>query len=318
VVEALERRGRSRAAAAAIATMGLTLIVIVVVAIALIQIAGPLNDAAATAARGGSTVGASGGTATGWIDGATSQVSAGVVRVVRELGSGLAEFGVVLVLGVLLTFYCLRDGQRVWASKISRVSPWRRREISEAASRSVGVLGGYMAGTAVVSLVGAVSMFAIMAVLGIPYAVPVALLSFFLGFIPYIGGFIATAAAFLITASTGDTTDIVIMLIWTVVFNIVQGNVVSPLVYGRTVDLHPAIVLLAIPAGGQIAGVIGMFLVVPFLGIVSVSWRTVLRAAGDAPPVVLTSEPDAEVADDPARGGGADRVPGGDAIEPAT
>ena len=67
------------------------------------------------------------------------------------------------------------------------------------------------------------------------------------------------------------------MAIYTLVINIVQGNFVAPLVYGRTVSLHPAIVLLAIPAGGQIAGIIGMFLVVPFLGVVAATWRLVLH-----------------------------------------
>jgi predicted PurR-regulated permease PerM len=95
----------------------------------------------------------------------------------------------------------------------------------------------------------------------------------------------------------------VIMLIYTVVFNIVQGNFVAPLVYGRAVSLHPAVVLLAIPAGGAVAGILGMFLVVPFLGVVAATWRTVLHAfdpddelepvevAADPGPAVPTMEP---------------------------
>ena len=67
------------------------------------------------------------------------------------------------------------------------------------------------------------------------------------------------------------------MAIYTLVFNIVQGNFVAPQVYGKTVSLHPAIVLLAIPAGGAVAGIIGMFLVVPFLGVVATTWRLVLH-----------------------------------------
>ena len=70
-------------------------------------------------------------------------------------------------------------------------------EIGEAGSRSVDVLGGYMGGTAVVSGVGAISQRVIMTLLGLPYAVPIAILSFFLCFIPYIGGFITTGLAFL-------------------------------------------------------------------------------------------------------------------------
>ena len=83
------------------------------------------------------------------------------------------------------------------------------------------------------------------------------------------------------------------MAIYTLVFNIVQGNFVAPLVYGKTVSLHPAIVLLAIPAGGQTAGIIGMFLIVPFLGVVAVTWRLVLHVfdPDDAPPVVKDRRP---------------------------
>ena len=95
---------------------------------------------------------------------------------------------------------------------------------------------------------------------------------------------IAPGVALLITIAVGDTTDIVIMLIWTVVFNIVQGSIIAPLVYGKAVSLHPAIVLLAIPAGGQLAGVVGMFLAVPVLGVISASWRSVLQVLGDRPP----------------------------------
>jgi predicted PurR-regulated permease PerM len=67
------------------------------------------------------------------------------------------------------------------------------------------------------------------------------------------------------------------MVVWTIVFNLVTGNIVSPLVYGKTVHLHPAVVLVAIPAGSAIAGIVGMFLVVPFIGVVATVWRTVLE-----------------------------------------
>ena len=72
--------------------------------------------------------------------------------------------------------------------------------------------------------------------------------------------------------------DILVMLIWTVVFNLVTGNIVAPLVYGKTVHIHPAVVLVAIPAGSAVAGILGMFIVVPALGVVAVSWRVVLKA----------------------------------------
>ena len=119
-----------------------------------------------------------------------------------------------------------------------------------------------------------------MVVLGIPLALPVFVLSFFLCFIPYIGGFISTGIAFLLTVAFGSPADILIMAIWTIVFNIVTGNIVAPVVYGRTVHIHPAIVLVAIPAGAAVAGMLGMFIVVPVLGVVAATWRTILAIMG--------------------------------------
>ncbi|HZW00989.1 MAG TPA: AI-2E family transporter, partial [Candidatus Deferrimicrobium sp.] len=86
----------------------------------------------------------------------------------------------------------------------------------------------------------------------------------------------STGIAFLLTVAFGSPADILVMGIWTIVFNLVTGNIVAPVVYGRTVHIHPAIVLLAIPAGAAIAGILGMFVIVPALGVVAVTWRTVL------------------------------------------
>ena len=88
-----------------------------------------------------------------------------------------------------------------------------------------------------------------MTILGIPLALPLAVLSFFGGFIPYIGSVLTTGLAFLVTLALGTSQDAAIMAIYTIVFNVVQGNFVAPVVYGRAVNIHPAIVLLAIPAG---------------------------------------------------------------------
>ena len=193
---------------------------------------------------------------------------------------------------MLLTFYFLRDGDGFWHMFLSKVEPGRRSHVEAAGSRAFDVLGGYMVGTGAISLFGAATQFLIMVILGIPYALPLAILAIFGGFIPYIGSFVTTALAFLVTVATGSPTDIAIMAVFTIVFNIVQGNFVAPIVYSRVVSLHPAVVLAAIPAGAAVAGVIGMFLVVPFLGVVAAVWRTVLRVLDTRPvdPLLMPDE----------------------------
>ena len=191
-----------------------------------------------------------------------------------------AQVGVIVILSVLIAFYFLADGGKLWANALRRVRPDVAPEVDAAGSRAFTVLGGYMIGTGAISFVGAASQLVIMVVLGIPLALPVFVLSFFLCFIPYIGGFVSTGIALLITIAVGSPLDVGVMIVWTLVFNIVTGNIVTPLVYGRMVHLHPAVVLVAIPGGAAIAGMLGMFMVVPVMAVVASTWRTVLSVIG--------------------------------------
>ena len=292
-VDALVRRGWRQSLAALVMTLGTVLAIFAIMAVTVASLAGSVGDIANTAGAGAESVATSTGTS-----------ALGVINWVRNIGSGAAAsvisavsaaatLGVILLLATLLTFYFLRDGAKLWHRLTGRLEEPRGSAVDAAGAKAAGVLGGYMVGTGAISIFGALTQLLIMVVLGIPLAVPLAVLSFFGGFIPYIGSFITTGLAFLVTVATGDTTDIIVMLIFTVVFNIVQGNVVAPLVYGKAVNLHPAVVLMAIPAGNEIAGITGMFLVVPILGVVAATWRTVLAAVAGNIPTAPADEGDA-------------------------
>jgi predicted PurR-regulated permease PerM len=127
-----------------------------------------------------------------------------------------------------------------------------------------------------VSVFGAVTQWLTMAVLGLPLAFPIAVLTFLGGFIPYVGTFITTGLGFIVAVAAGDPFDIAVMAVFTVMFNIVQGNFVAPLVYGRTVNLHPAVVLVAAPIGAAFGGLLGMMVVVPIFGIIAATWRSII------------------------------------------
>jgi len=276
LVEWLMARGRSRGGAAAIAVGGGFLIITAVLVLAfasLFRQADEIAEGAMSGARSASE------TLGGQLGLASDAVATGALSVARSIAS-LAEAGATLVtivvLSTLLAYFLLRDGGRLWARVVSHAPQDAAGDLRAAGERAFKVLGGYMIGTAAISFVGAASQLVIMVVLGLPLALPIFVLSFFLCFIPYIGGFISTGLAFLIAIAFGTPVDVLVMGIWTIVFNLVTGNIVAPLVYGRTVHIHPAIVLVAIPAGAAIAGILGMFIIVPALGVVAVTWRTVL------------------------------------------
>ena len=273
----LRRRGWPAGRAALFSVLGATVAVIGIIALTVTSLAGSANGMIGSASAGATSVDASASGKAGTLVEFVHAVGNGTLRAIFGAISNLAGIAVIALLAILLTYYFMRDGPAYWGRFLDRVEPGRRSHIQAAGHRAFGVLGGYMVGTGAISVFGAATQWLIMTILGIPYALPLAVLAVFGGFIPYIGSLITTGLAFLVTVATGSPTDIVIMAVFTIVFNIVQGNFVAPIVYSKVVSLHPAVVLVAIPAGNEIAGVIGMFLVVPFLGVVAAVWRTVLR-----------------------------------------
>jgi predicted PurR-regulated permease PerM len=283
LVDLLIGRGQPRGLAAALAVGGSTVVVAAVVALSLVSLVHQAPELGRTAMAGADSANEA---ASGQLGLGSDAISSGVqagVGMLDGLADDLVSLVVVLLLAVLLTFYFLRDGAGLWRELMSHLPSDPAAEISEAGVRAFGVLGGYMIGTGAISFVGAASQLVIMWLLGLPLLLPIFVLSFFGGFIPYIGSILTTGLAFLVTLAVGSPFDILVMAVWTGVFNIVQGNVVAPLVYNRTTDIHPAVVLAAIPAGAAVAGILGMFLVVPALGVVSATWRSVLRIMGATP-----------------------------------
>jgi putative heme transporter len=297
---ALRRRGWSEGRAAIASVLGAFLAVIAIIALTLGSLAGSADEMLGAATNGAQTADASAGGNAGFVVGLVQSFGLGIVGTIGSALSNLAGIAVVILLAVLLTYYFMRDGPTTWRGFLARIEPGRRSHIEAAGRRAFGVLGGYMVGTGAISIFGAATQFLIMTILGLPYALPLAVLAIFGGFIPYIGSLITTGLAFLVTVATGSPTDIAIMAIFTVVFNIVQGNFVAPLVYSKVVSLHPAVVLVAIPAGNEIAGVIGMFLVVPFLGVFAAVWRTVLRVLDPDPVAPLEMPAPTATVPDPA------------------
>ena len=250
----LRARGWSPTSAAGTVTVVSIVITTVVVVLTVVSLATQMAPIVKAASDGAGQAIASNPQVLAWLQPLVSSSSDFLGQAAQAVLAGSVGLAVVSVIGVLLTFDFMRDGSRFWSFATSRLAEWRRAEVDAAGGRAVGVLGGYMIGTGAISLFGAVTQFVIMTILGIPLALPLAVLSFFGGFIPYIGSILTTLLAFFVTLALGTPQDAAIMGVYTVVFNVVQGNFVAPIVYGRAVNIHPAIVLLAIPAGRGTGG----------------------------------------------------------------
>lgn len=203
------------------------------------------------------------------IQDSAAAISSGVFSTIGTATSAIIN----LVLILALTFYFIKDGHRFL--------PWVRtlggqragHHVSEVLERSWDTLGGFIRTQTLVAFIDALVIGIGLAILGVPLAIPLAVLTFFGGYIPIIGAFVSGGVAVLVTLVTNDPKDALIALLIVVAVQQLEGNVLSPLLQGKTMNLHPAIVLLGVTAGGTLFGVTGAFLAVPVLATAAVVLR---------------------------------------------
>lgn len=170
-----------------------------------------------------------------------------------------------LLLALVLLFFVLKDGPSMWRWSVKRLPEQSRERVESMGERVWDVLGAFIRGTAVVGLIDATLMAIVLVALGVPLVLPLAVLTFFGAFIPFVGATAAGAAATLVALSDGGVVRAAIVAGAAVIIQQVDGDVVQPLVLGRAVRLHPVVILLGVTAGWAIAGIPGAFLAVPIV-----------------------------------------------------
>ena len=210
----------------------------------------------------------------------------------------LGEIITGLIITVLLTFFFLKDGADMWRWIADFAGRERRDAWDEVGGRIFVALGGYVRGIALVGLVDAILIGIALVIIGVPLVLPLMLLTFIAAFLPLIGAFLAGLAAVLIALVFNGPVAALIVLGVIVLVQQVEGHLLYPLLMGRTVHLHPAVILVALGIGGIVAGIIGVFLAVPVAGVISVLLAYVRREPRPDSPV--TDDPDALGVDDAA------------------
>lgn len=197
-------------------------------------------------------------------------------RIASEVLNGLTLAGRVLinlVVALILTFFFLKDGPRFLPWLRVSVGRGAGAHFTEALTRTWNTLAHFIRTQAIVSAVDSVCIGIGLVVLGVPLAVPLVVLTFFGGFIPIIGAFTAGTLAVLVALVTVGLTKAIIVLVIIVLVQQIEGHVLQPLLQSRSMQLHPAIVLLAIAFGGDEYGILGAFFAVPVAATIAVLWR---------------------------------------------
>lgn len=189
------------------------------------------------------------------------------------LVGGLAAAVTIAVLSVFMLLF----GGDVIAKSLLWVAPDRRQRYERLLVRMRRVVGGYVAGTLIVAAVGGVVMGTTLALVGVPYFLPLGLTMMVLGVIPFLGS--AIAAVLLIGmafASSGMVGGLVTGAVY-LVYQQVENELLQPLVQRRTLRMNPLIITLALLAGTGLAGILGALLALPIAGAIQVVLQDVLQ-----------------------------------------
>ncbi|WP_049831289.1 AI-2E family transporter [Arthrobacter sp. RIT-PI-e] len=225
-----------------------------------------------------------------WLQDHSGQILAGVTSGIGTLGS----VSITALLALVLTFFCLKDGDRFSGWLLRWTTGTVFVHTGEVAARSWRTLSAYILAQAAVAMVDAVFIGLGLWILGVPLALPLAVLIFFAGFLPIIGavgtGILATLVALL---ANGWVTALIALGLVLLVQQL-ESNVLQPSLGGKSLKHHPAVALPAVPAGGTIFGLIGAFLAPPIIAVGMVAFQYGRERLPEPPPPGTSPAPAAE------------------------
>lgn len=195
----------------------------------------------------------------------------------KAVAEGIA--GVVLAL--VLSFFFIKDGRRFQRWALAHVPVDRQDLVSALAGRAWRALSGYLRGAALIGLLEGVVIGLTLWLVGAKLAVPVAVLTFFGAFFPLVGAIAAGIIATLVALVSGGTAAALIVAAVALVVQQFDNDLLAPLIYGRAISLHPAVVLIVLAGGSALGGIIGAFLAVPVAAMVSAVGNEVWSRYGE-------------------------------------
>lgn len=195
--------------------------------------------------------------------------------------SAVASFVTGLVLMIVVLFFFLKDGPQIWEFLLRPFEGANYARAQRIGDGTVATLGSYIRGTASVALVDSVGIFIGLLILQVPLALPLAVLVFLLAFIPIVGATLAGILAALVALVANGWVVALIVVGVVILVNQLEGNLLQPVLMGRTMKLHSFVILIALTIGTVLGGVLGAVLAVPITAVV---WRAIQEWDGPGIP----------------------------------
>jgi predicted PurR-regulated permease PerM len=212
----------------------------------------------------------------------------------RDVTVGVFSRFVQLFSILVITFLLLMDGSKVLEFAYGRMSKHREARARSVASDISDAISGYVFGNFVISVLAGGVTYLTLTLLDVPFAAPLAVMFGFFDLIPLIG---ATLGGFMVGAVVAFTDFPTALIIWVIVligYQQIENNLIQPVVYGRTVQIHPLVVIVAVLIGAALLGVLGALVAIPaaaaIQSVVRDWWRYNHGSEAAEPPLVDGAE----------------------------
>src|SRR5262249_34909984 len=160
---------------------------------------------------------------------------------------------------------------------LAEARPERRGTYEAVLGKIYRSIGGYLGGLTLICSINATLTISFLAIDSVPFFLPLGIISGMSSMIPYAGPFVAGTGFSLIALFTGGFWHGLASAIYFIVYGVLEGNVLAPLIFRRTVHVNPLVVTLSILFLGEIAGIMGAIVAVPVVATLQIVLREVLR-----------------------------------------
>jgi putative heme transporter len=203
------------------------------------------------------------------LEGAASPLLAAV-------GGVLSAVGAAITIAFLVVFMLIFGGRLVQAA-LAEARADRRDVYEEVLHKIYQSIGGYLVGLMLICVCNAACTTTFLAIDGVPFFLPLGIVAGLSSMVPYAGPLVAGALISLIAFATKGTWHGIAAAIYFVTYGQIEGNILGPLIFRRTVHVNPLVVTLSILFLGELGGVMGAIVAVPIVATMQIILRELLR-----------------------------------------
>jgi predicted PurR-regulated permease PerM len=164
---------------------------------------------------------------------------------------------------LVITFFLLMDGRRMLEFGYRQLSPQHEARARSVASDISDAIAGYVFGNFVISVLAGLVTFVTLEAIGVPFAVPLAVLFGFFDLIPLIGATLGGILVGIVVAFVSFPGGVLVWAVVLIAYQQIENNLIQPVVYGRTVAIHPLVVIVAVLIGSSLLGILGALVAIP-------------------------------------------------------